>query len=405
MSTITELRARHETLATEARTMIEGAESEDRGFNDAEDARYAEISRVLDQIAARAARIKESEERASALREFEALVEEARSGDPEFAEVLDLDKFFRGDRSISSVDVAPRRPALARRAEEGRATTTVGTANTPPDGTVKELVGETVYNQVMTAITQVGGVLPAATVVTHGKGDPWAIPSVAAITADGAAEGAALTAQNLDSDKRTLAAYKVGALVEMSSESLTDTMFDLVALTAQLGGEAIGTKTNAWFATGTGTNQPTGIYSSVTTGPAAVAAINYDALVDVEASVPTRAMVNGSWLLSKAAYVAVRKIKDSSGLPLWMPNIALGEPSTLLAHPVYLDDFGPAVTTGNKPVVFGDLRSYWVRWVGGIRFERSDHAAFGSDKVQFRILTRVDGKFGRTDLVRALEIS
>lgn len=405
MATIKELHARYETLAKEARDMVAGAEAADRGLNEDEEKRFAEITQDLDQLAARAAVIKEAEGRASALKDFESIVDEARDGDPEFAEVLDIDKFFRGDPSVSGVDVAPRRPDLARRTKEGRATTTVGTANTPPDGSVKELVGETVYNQVMTAITQVGGVLPAATVVTHGKGDPWQIPSVAAITAGGVSEGASMTAQNLDSAQRTLAAHKVGALVEMSSESLTDTMFDLVALTSQLGGEAIGTKTNEWFATGTGTGQPTGVYASVTTGPSAVAAINYDALVDLEASVPTRAMVGGSWLLSKAAYVAVRKLKDAAGLPLWMPNIALGEPSTLLAHPVYLDDFGPAVTTGNKPVVFGDLRSYWVRWVGGIRFERSDHAAFGSDKVQFRILTRVDAKFGRTDLVRALEIS
>jgi HK97 family phage major capsid protein len=49
----------------------------------------------------------------------------------------------------------------------------------------------------------------------------------------------------------------------------------------------------------------------------------------------------------------------------------------------------PAV--GAKSVVFGDLASYYVREVGGIRLDRSDDYAFANDQVTFRYTWRGDG--------------
>ena len=51
----------------------------------------------------------------------------------------------------------------------------------------------------------------------------------------------------------------------------------------------------------------------------------------------------------------------------------------------------PAVATGAKPVAFGDFSQFFVRLVGGIRFERSDDFLFGSDLVAFRAVLRGDG--------------
>jgi hypothetical protein len=41
--------------------------------------------------------------------------------------------------------------------------------------------------------------------------------------------------------------------------------------------------------------------------------------------------------------------------------------------------------------VFGDFSRYFVRLVGGIRFERSDEYAFNADLITYRALLRGDG--------------
>ena len=50
-----------------------------------------------------------------------------------------------------------------------------------------------------------------------------------------------------------------------------------------------------------------------------------------------------------------------------------------------------AVGLGAKSILFGDMSRYWVRQVGGLRFERSDDYAFANDLVTFRALARLDG--------------
>ena len=49
------------------------------------------------------------------------------------------------------------------------------------------------------------------------------------------------------------------------------------------------------------------------------------------------------------------------------------------------------MATGAKSIAFGDFSQFFVRLVGGVRFERSDDFAFGSDLVTFRAILRGDG--------------
>ena len=87
----------------------------------------------------------------------------------------------------------------------------------------------------------------------------------------------------------------------------------------------------------------------------------------------------------------LRKIKDTTGQPIWsMGNIQNGVPATILGVPIYTDPFMPATAVNAKSIVFGDFSKYFVRLVGGVRFERSDEYAFNTDLVTFRALLRAD---------------
>jgi HK97 family phage major capsid protein len=56
--------------------------------------------------------------------------------------------------------------------------------------------------------------------------------------------------------------------------------------------------------------------------------------------------------------------------------------------------------TGAKSVLFGDLKSYFVRQVGGIRLDRSDDFAFNTDLITFRATMRLDGNLPQTSHVK-----
>jgi HK97 family phage major capsid protein len=50
----------------------------------------------------------------------------------------------------------------------------------------------------------------------------------------------------------------------------------------------------------------------------------------------------------------------------------------------------PATALSAKSLVFGDFSQFFVRFAGGVRFERSDDYAFNTDLVTFRALLRAD---------------
>jgi HK97 family phage major capsid protein len=98
------------------------------------------------------------------------------------------------------------------------------------------------------------------------------------------------------------------------------------------------------------------------------------------------------WLAADKTMAALRKLTDQIGRPLWEPSTILGSPDLLLGKPLVADPFMTALNTSSNPsIAFGDFSQYFVRMVGGVRFERSDDFAFGSDLVSFRAVIRADG--------------
>jgi HK97 family phage major capsid protein len=80
----------------------------------------------------------------------------------------------------------------------------------------------------------------------------------------------------------------------------------------------------------------------------------------------------------------------------------LGAPDLLLGKPIAADPFMPASATGARSIAFGDFSQFFVRLAGGIRFERSDDFAFGTDLVSFRAILRGDGAL--VDLTGAIKV-
>lgn len=236
-------------------------------------------------------------------------------------------------------------------------------------------------------------------------------------TAEGSAawtgEGAALTAADPTLSSVTLGAFKVAKLIQISSELLVDTGFDVVGFMAEHAGRNLGIAVDTAYVVGTGTNQPTGFVGAATvaltaangtgstTGlPTSGVSVGADVLIDLYHSVIPQYRPRASYIMNDSTIKVVRKLKDTTGQYLWQPALVAGQPDTILGRPVYADPNMAAIGVSTKPIAFGDFGGYFIRDVTPIRFERSDDFAFGNDLVSFRAIYRTDGKLGDTNAVK-----
>ena len=206
-------------------------------------------------------------------------------------------------------------------------------------------------------------------------------------------------------DKITLTGHKFTSdAIVVSHELLRDSQFDIIPFIVSLAGEIVGRGFSDKFITGTGTNEPTSIVTSAATGvTAAASAITYDNLVDLYHSVNSAYRANASWALNDDTIKIVRKLKDSTGQPIWqMGDITKGTPNTLLGSGIVAVDDMATVGTGASSVLFGDISKYYVREVNDTRFIRNDYINQLSDQVVFALFKTIDAALIDSNAVKKL---
>src|ERR1700744_3798566 len=259
------------------------------------------------------------------------------------------------------------------------------------------------YDQLISFLIEVSGLLQTGPSVLNTQGgETIQIPVVSAhLTGTSAAQGQTIPAADPAFTQRTLAAIKFGSLTQLSRELIDDTAVDLLGYLAMSAGRAIGNAFGTSLINGTN-GISGGVLSGVSIGVTGASGLagapNYSNLVDLEYSViaPYRQSRSCYWLAADKTIGGFRKILDSQNRPVWEPSTVLGAPDLLLGKPLVADPFMPATALGAQSIAFGDFSQYFVRLAGGLRFERSDDFAFGSDLVTFRALLRGDGNWGDT---------
>ena len=132
----------------------------------------------------------------------------------------------------------------------------------------------------------------------------------------------------------------------------------------------VGVAQEAAYMTGSGTNQPLGIFTASNNGiptsrdvtAAGQTAITVDDLINAKYSVKGQYMRNASWIMHRDLCKMVAKLKGDDGQYIWQPSAQLGQPDTLLGAPVYMSEYAPnTYTAGNYVAVYGDFKAgYWI---------------------------------------------
>lgn len=371
----------------EAKSLLDHAATESRNLSGEEQAQYDRIVGDID-------RYDESIQRFRADAEREQRASEARIDVPSAPQQATVES---DNDVLRSLLTGERRGHTFER----RSATPMSTSADA------ELVPQGFYDQIQEILRYTGPAFQPGlyTVLNTASGNDIKVPRQTAFSAATAtAEGAVFTVSNPTGESFTLKAQKVGVLLKTSREIIEDSGIDLVSYIARQAGEAVGYKVNDLLAVGTGTVVPNGIFAAsglgVTGGTAVSGAFTADNLIDLLHSVDSAVAARPATALqmNRATLGAVRKLKDGDGRYLFEYGAA-GEPR-ILGERIVENPFAPAVATGAKSVIYGDMSSYHVRQVGGIEVARSDDFAFDTDEVVWRVAMRVWGDLGQSANVK-----
>ena len=372
----------------EAKSLLDHAATESRNLSGEEQAQYDRIVGDID-------RYDESIQRFRADAEREQRASEARIDVP----VAPQQATSENDNDVlRSLLTGERRGYTFERRNTATPMSTTADAEIVPQG---------FYDQIQEILRYTGPAFQPGlyTILNTASGNDIKVPRQTAFSAATAtAEGAQFAVSNPTGESFTLKALKVGVLLKTSREIIEDSGIDLVSYIARQAGESVGFKVNEFLATGTGSTQPNGIFvasgSGVTGGTAVSGAFTADNLIDLLHSVDSAVAARPATALqmNRATLGRVRKLKDGDGRYLFEYGAA-GEPR-ILGERIVENPFAPAVGTGNKSVIYGDMSSYHVRQVGGIEVARSDDFAFDTDEVVWRVAIRVWGDLGQAANVK-----
>ncbi|WP_395699945.1 phage major capsid protein [Aquabacterium sp.] len=376
METMTQLRARMNHRATAARALL--ADQGDRKWTPALQSAFDALMEDYDQAS-------ESLEDMKVAREVRARAQ---------AQTEALELFIRCHSEHYT-------PAVAAKIKAAMSTTTGSEGGL--------VVGSIVATEFTDAIKGYGWMRQVAEEITTGRGEAFSVP-----VSDGTDEVGELLGQNAaaslldaDFDVRLVPVYKVGSKVfKVPFELLIDSAVDVVQLVLQRARARIGRKQNQLFTTGTGTNEPTGIVTASSVGKVGASGqtttILYDDLVDLADSVDEASLgmpdaqegaplVKSGWMMSQTTRKVVRKIKDTNGRPVWLPDGDQGA-AYLMDYPVFINNDMPAPAASAKSVLFGNLASYLIRDALALQLFRLSDSAFSlNGQVGFMAVARAGG--------------
>lgn len=398
------LKDRRLSVWEQAKAVAERAADENRNMDAEEERQFLELNGEVDALDARMKAILAGEKRAKETEDKISEVEGRsvvadKAGDRERQLGDELRAFLTGaPGSPRHFDVVPQARTVPTSYRDLSKLTAAAGANVVPTS---------FYNQLVEHMIEVSGVLQAGpTVLNTGTGESLQMPKTLTHTPSPAivAEAGPLLESDPTFGQTTLGAFKYGRLLQISRELLTDSGVDLDGYIARSVGRALGNAFGADLITGAGTTAPRGIAldagagvtgpsgTTTTFGTQSTVGQGFDLIISLYHSVisPYRSSSSCAFVMNDTTASLVRRIKSSEGVYVWQPSVTVGAPDTILGKPVFIDPFVASPAANAESIFFGDWSMFFVRYAGGIRFERSDDFAFANDLVSFRAVLRAD---------------
>lgn len=377
MSVVNQLHDAYRRDFEAAKALVSRASEEARELSAEEEAQYSKLNEAMDSKLAKIEDLKKGEERSAKLSAVIGAVEVATSKTIE-NDADALRALIKGDKRTANFEMR----ALA--------TATATTPVTFADFVVEQLVNDNVVYAGATKIRTtdnrnitvpiLAGTAPAAAFVSQGGTISAADPVFTSIT---------------------LGSFAAATLTLASRELVDSAGFNLVEYVGRAAGAQIAQLAGSACTLGTGTIQPTGFVSALTTAGAlttatksgTVTATFFD-LLDVQAALyataPKYRNANSAWHVSTGAARKMRGFQDLNGQFVWQASQAAGQPETLLGYRVIENPYMAAVASASKSVAFVHEPSIYIREAGNLSVATSEDRYFELNSIGIRSIYQFD---------------
>lgn len=205
----------------------------------------------------------------------------------------------------------------------------------------------------------------------------------------------------------TIGAHKIASMIKVSDELLQDSVFDVASYIATEFARRVGDAEEAAFISGDGSGKPYGMLHATNGAAAGVTAasataITADELLDLIYSLRAPYRKRAVFLMHDSTIKAIRKLKDGNGQYLWQPGMKEGAPDMLLGYRLVTSTHMPVIAAAAKPILFGDLTSYWIADREGRSMQRLNELYAATGQVGFRVTQRVDGRLVQNEGLKCL---
>lgn len=248
------------------------------------------------------------------------------------------------------------------------------------------------------ALLTYGGMRQVATVFRTDSGADLPIPNANDTAQEGVilAENTQVAQQDVAFTQLVIQAFKYSSkMILVSVELLQDNAINLAQFLGEALGNRIGRITNRHFTVGTGSGQPNGIVTAATLGKTGTTgqttSIIYDDLVDLEHSVDPAYRIGGAFMMADSSLKVIKKLKDTTGRPLFVPGLAVSNPDTILGYPFIINQHVAVMAANAKSVLFGALSKYLIRDTAQVTLLRLDERFADFHQVAFLAFSRHDG--------------
>ena len=223
-------------------------------------------------------------------------------------------------------------------------------------------------------------------------------------------EGEEIPETNTKFGQTTLSAYKLGTMIKISNELLHDSAFDLASYIAQRFGVCMGNAEERAFFTGDGDKKPLGILADVGGAELGVTAaaedlVTFDEIFDLYYSLKSPYRRAAQFICNETLLLQLMKLKDKNDNYIWKPSLDVAKPDTILGRPIRTSSFMPGIDKGEKVLLFGDMKNYWVADRENRTFRRLNELYARTDQVGFLTTQRVDGRLILPESVKVLKMA
>ncbi|MFK3846615.1 phage major capsid protein [Stenotrophomonas sp. NPDC078853] len=248
-------------------------------------------------------------------------------------------------------------------------------------------VPTTIASSILEALKEYGGMRPVADVFSTAGGEPMQYP-----TSDGTSEEGEIVSENqsaTDEDAsfgtKGLPVYKYSSkVITVPWELLQDSTADISGFIERRLQSRLGRVTNRHYTVGSGVGQPMGVVTAAGVGKigavAAAPLITYEDLVELEHSVDPAYRNLARWMMHDNALKIIRKVKDDTGRPIFVPGYEQGNPGgapdRLLNRDIQINQHMASPAAAAKSLAFGDFSYYKIRDVMAVTLFRFNDSAY-----------------------------